>query len=231
MKSPILFLVGAVALSIGTRAAEPVAELETLMTERGKLVLKEDFDQPPGRQWRLAEPVWETVDGALKATHRKPFPANHGPVMQHTVALKDAIVQLAFKLEGNSRATLHFNKANGHLCRVLLRADAFYVIRRDSGGDKGIQLDSRQTPIAPDHWHTLVFETCGPEMLASLDGKEVIFGARDDLAQEKRALILEGAAGTVWFKNLRLWEALPNKDWETTKAKLLTARKVSVPVK
>src|SRR5207247_5507158 len=113
----------------GAPGAEPATEFQTLLTERGRLVLKEDFDQPPEKQWRLAAPIWETVDGALKATHRKPFPANHGPVMQHAIALGNAIVQVSFKLEGKARAVVHFNKQNGHLCRALVPAEAFYLIR------------------------------------------------------------------------------------------------------
>ena len=44
-------------------------------------------------------------------------------------------------------------------------------------------------------------------------------------------LILEASAGTVWFKNLRLWEALPNAKWETTRASLLATRKTAAPAK
>ncbi len=103
--------------------ADEAPQIQTTMTERGKLVFREDFHQPPDKQWLIKEPIWETVDGAIKATHRAPFPANHGPIMQHPIALDNAIVQVSFKLEGTARATLHFNKKNGHLCRAHVRAD------------------------------------------------------------------------------------------------------------
>src|SRR3954470_3772022 len=89
--------------------AEAAPEPKTLMTERGRLVLKDDFDQPPQKPWRIAAPDWETIDGALKATHRKPYAGVHGPVIEHPILLKNAIVQLEFKLEGSARAVLHFN--------------------------------------------------------------------------------------------------------------------------
>jgi hypothetical protein len=220
-------IAGCLALGSNLSAYEPASPIATLMTERGKLVLQENFDQPPDKKWKLVEPVWETVDGALRATHRKPFPANHGPVMQYAIALDNAVVQVSFKLEETARMTLHFNKKNGHLCRTNISTKAFYVIRRDSGGDKGIRLDERETPIQPNVWHTLVMEVCGTEMLASLDGKEVIFGTRDDLNQPKTMLILEAAAGTAWFKDLRVWEAVRNKNWDATKTRLLAERKRS----
>lgn len=201
-------------------AAEP-ATLPTLLTERGKLVVQDDLSQPLAKPWTESAPIWEAVDGAWKATHRKPYPGIHGPVAQRPVAIDGgAIVQLSFKLEGKARATVHFNKKNGHLCRTILTPTAFYVVRRDSGGDKGIRLGERELTIAPDVWHTLVMEVCGNELLATLDGKETIFGARDDLDQPKTSLILESAGGTAWFKDLRVWEATPKQDWPATKSKL-----------
>jgi hypothetical protein len=212
------------ALALCAQAAEPVPEAKTLLTERGKLVLKEDFDQPPDKQWRISAPQWETAEGALKATHQPPMQTNHGPVMERRVALQNAVVQVSFKLEGKAHAVVHFNKKNGHLCRAVVRPEGFYLIRRDSGGDKGIRLDFHEKPFAPGEWHTLVLEILGTEMVASLDGKEVLAGTRDDLDQPKTALLLESAGGTAWFKDLRVWEAQPNPNWPATKAKLLEAR-------
>ena len=48
-------------------AADPAPELpKTLMTERGTLLLTDDFKEQLGKEWRVAAPVWETVDGLLK---------------------------------------------------------------------------------------------------------------------------------------------------------------------
>lgn len=224
-------LIGTLALWMDTRAAEPVPEAKTLLTERGKLVLKEDFDQPPDKEWRISAPLWETAEGALKATHQPPIQTNHGPVMERRVALQNAVVQVSFKLEGKAHAVVHFNKKNGHLCRVVIRPEGFYIIRRDSGGDKGTRLDFIEKPFAPGAWHTLVMEVLGTEMVASLDGKaggqEVLAGTREDLDQPKTALLLESGGGTAWFKDLRVWEAQPNANWAATKAKLREARPVA----
>lgn len=206
-------------------AADEPTPPKTLLAERRKLVLQDDFSQPLDKAWQISAPIWEIEDGVIKATHRKPFPDLHGPVMQHPVKLDGAVVQLSFKLEPKTRAVIHFNKKNGHLCRALMTDKAFYIIRRDSGGDKGIRLDEREMPIEPGQWHTVIVEIVGKEMLATLDGKEVLFGERDDIDQPKTMLILEAAAGSVWFKDLRVWEAQPNPNWAATKAKLIQARK------
>ena len=170
-------------------------------------------------------PDWETLDGALKATHRKPYDDVHGPVLHHDIRLDaGAVVQLSFKPEPKARTVFHFDKREGHLCRVVLTPDAFYLIRRDDGPDKATRLAERQTPIAADQWHTLVIELAGDEMLATLDGRETIFGWRDDLDRPKTRILLEASSGSVWFKNFRVWEATPNKNWPTTKEALLKAR-------
>ncbi len=213
-------------------AADPTPELpKTLMTERGTLLLKDDFNEPPAKEWRVAAPVWETVDGVLKATHTPPYPTNHGPVLERQLAMKNVVAQVEIKLEARTRAVLHFNKANGHLCRALILPEAFYIIRRDSGGDKGTRLDGSEAPVASDVWHMLLVELSGSEMVASLDGTKVLLGKREDLDQDKTSLMLEASAGTVWFRNLRVWQALPNKDWETTRTTLQAAHKAGEAAK
>jgi hypothetical protein len=214
------------ALCLRAWADDPGPEPKTLLTERGGLLLKEDFNDPLSKSWQIMAPVWECVDGVLQATHTPPYPTNHGPVMQRQLAMKNVIVQVEFKLEGKARAVLHFNKANGHLCRALILPNAFYIIRRDSGpNDKGTRLDTDESPVTSDTWHMLVVELSGSEMVAALDNQRVLLARRDDLDQDKTALLLEGSNGTVWFKNMRVWQALPNKSWEPTRAKLQAARK------
>jgi len=213
-------------------AAEPsTGEPKTLMTERGTLLLKDDFNETLDKDWKVIAPVWETVDGVLKATHTPPFATNHGPVLQRTLAMKSVIVQVEIKLEGKAHAVLHFNKANGHLCRALLTPEAFYVIRRDSGADKGTRLDTSESPIAPGVWHVLLVELAGGEMVAALDGGKPLIGKRDDLDQDKTALLLEAGGGTAWFRNLRVWQALPNKNWEATRATIEATKKPADPGK
>lgn len=233
LKSRPVFICAAVVFSIGNAlAAEPAAgDPKTWMAVRGPLLLKDDFNEPPEKEWKIMAPVWETVDGVLKATHTPPIATNHGPVMQRQLTMKTVVVQVEIKLEGKAHAVLHFNKANGHLCRALLTPEAFYIIRRDSGADKGTRLETSESPIAPGLWHTLVVELAGNEMVATLDGGKPLIGRRDDLDQDKTALLLEAGGGTAWFRNLRVWQGLPNKDWEVTRATLEAAKKRAEPAK
>src|SRR5262249_32301754 len=140
----------------------------------------------------------------------------------------NVVIQYSFKLEGARQTTLSINATKGHLCRVLINSNGFRVQRDDPNKTgKQVVLEARTTPIKPGEWHTVVVEILGKEMLASIDGKEVAFGAHPDIDATKANFGLTVAGESVSFKKLRVWEARPNKDWEATKAKLLQSRKAS----
>ncbi|MEI9897940.1 MAG: hypothetical protein WDN28_29800 [Chthoniobacter sp.] len=106
---------------------------------------------------------------------------------------------------------------------MLIRPTGFTVQKDDhdhDGPDKAVVFQNVTTPIKAGEWHTLVIELLGKEMLASLDGDKVGFGAHDVIAQEKDNFGFTVSGQSAAFKNLRVWEALPNKSWEDTKSKL-----------
>jgi hypothetical protein len=86
----------ALPIAFATPITGFAAELPpTLLTERGKLLLTDDFDRLLDKAWVVRAPDWETLDGALKATHRKPYDDIHGPVLHHDIALEaGAVLQL-----------------------------------------------------------------------------------------------------------------------------------------
>jgi hypothetical protein len=213
----------AAGFGLAAQAADS-AEPKTLLTERGKLLFSDDLSAPPSAEWRAAKGKWTVVDGAW---HGEEVPSdNHGGVVRHEMKFQDAIFQYAFKLEGTKTTTFSINSAKGHLCRVLLRPNGFTVQKDDSdhdGPDKAVVFKTIDTPIKAGEWHTLVVELFGKEMLASLDGDKVGFGSHDVIAGEKANFGFTVSGQSVALKNLRVWEALPNKNWAETKAKLAAA--------
>lgn len=222
------FLIGVAVLAVAVQAADPVQEPKTLLTERGKLLFSDDLNQPLSKEWKAAKGKWEVVDGVMKCSELKAD--NHGAVARHAMPFRNVVIQYSFKLEGAKQTTLSINLPKGHLCRVLVNPTMLQVRKDDSdkdGPDKAAILETRNVTIKPGEWHTLVVELQGKEMLASLDGKEVAFGSHDALDVDKANFGLTVAGESVSFKNLRVWEATPNKNWTTTKAKLTEARKTS----
>jgi hypothetical protein len=212
------------SLGVTVRAADSAAEPKTLLTERGKLLLSDDLNAAPSKEWRVAKGKWEAVDGAW---HAEELPADmHAGVVRRQLKFQDAIFQYSFKLDGAKVTTLSINDENEHVCRVLLRPNGFTVQKDDhdhDGPDKAVVFQNVTTPIKPGEWHTVVVEILGQEMLASLDGEKVGFGAHELIGTQKANFGLTVNGASVSFKNLRVWEALPNKNWAETKAKLASA--------
>ena len=222
----LIVTAAAAALGLSATAAEPAKEPKALLTERGKLLFGDDLNQPLGKEWRAAKGKWEVVEGAVRGSELKAD--MHAAVARHAMDFRNVVIQYSFKLDGARQTTFSINATKGHLCRVLVNSTGFTVRKDDSdktGPDQAVVLEKRDVAIKPGEWHTLVIEIHGKEMLASLDGKEVAFGEHAGIDQPKANFGFTVGGESVSFKNLRVWEALPNKAWATTKVKLIEERK------
>jgi hypothetical protein len=221
----VLGLVCLALLPLGATAAETTSEPKTLMTERGKLLFSDDLAGPLGKEWKTAKGKWEAVDGAVRGAEIKD--EMHGAVTRHVMPFHDVVVQYSFRLDGAKGTSLSINDAKGHCCRLSINAVGFQV-QKDSHDhnmtDKAAVLEKRSAPLKPGEWHTVVVEIRGKEILARLDGQAVACGEHDSLDVDKANFGLTVSGESASFKDLRVWEALPNKDWEATKAKLVEQR-------
>ena len=229
-----MFTVGSVALFVlmisTAKSAETVpsantlkadSEAETLMCERGKLLLSDDLDKPLGKAWKAAKGKWEIVGGSIQGAE---LAADmHGAVARVNLPHRNAVIQYSFKLQGAKTTSLSINDAKGHNSRVIITAAGFSARKDDhdhEGPDKAAVLQAVKTPIAAGEWHTLVIEIQGPDFLARLDGKQIAFGSHDAINVDKTNIGLTVGGESVSFKNLRIWEATAKSDWAATKAKL-----------
>ena len=88
------------------------------------------------------------------------------------------------------------------------------------GPDKAKVLMKRPVKISPGKWHTMVLELHGSEMLASLDGEQIVFGSHPNIDQPIANIGFTVAGESVLFKDLRVWTAEPNKSWPETRQRL-----------
>jgi hypothetical protein len=221
----VLGLVCLALLPLIAAAADTASEPATLMTERGKLLFSDDLAGPLGKEWKTAKGKWEAADGAVRAAEIKD--EMHGAVSRHVMPFHDVVVQYSFKLDGAKGTSLSINDARGHCCRVSISPAGFQV-QKDSHDhnmtDKAAVLEKRAAPVKPGEWHTVVIEIRGKEILARLDGQAAAFGEHDTIDVDKANFGLTVSGESASFKNLRVWEAMPNKDWEATKARLAGER-------
>lgn len=226
----LLFFVGLLVLMAGTAFSEEApSPPNTEMTKPGKLLFRDNLGvQPDKKEWRYGPGSWTIADRALKGVEKAED--KHGAVLRRPQKFRDAIIRYDFKLDGAKGTTLSINDAKEHVCRVLLRPGAM-VVRKDDhdhdGPDKAVEFETKQVPLQAGEWHTLVVELHGSEMVATLDGKHTAFGGHELLNCEKANFGFTVAGDSVSFRNVQVWEALPNSDWPATKLKLEKARAVA----
>jgi len=222
MTASLMVLASIVAGRVTAAEKTKQDSAETLMCERGKLLLSNDLEKPFANPWKVAKGKWEVVDGAIQGSELKAD--MHGAVVRTNVAARNLVIQYSFKLNGAKSTTLSINDAAGHNSRVLITKDGITARKDDhdhAGPDKAAVLQAMQTPIKEGEWHTLVVEFNGPEMLARLDGKQVVYGSHEAINVDKTNIGLTVAGESVSFKNLRIWEGTPKADWAATKAKVV----------
>ena len=209
-------LFAAFSLVTVVSAAEPVADLPTTMSERGKLLFSDDFaGEAIKPEWGQLKGKWAVVNGALRGSEVETD--NHAAVTRNRIAYRNAVIQFSFKLDGCKSASLSLNNQAGHVGRVLLTPKDFTVQRdkpNKQGTEKAAKLDTKEAKLADGQWHTLLVELVGDRMLARLDGKVVAFGEHAGLDTEKKDFGFTVAGSSLLVDNVRVWEATPKKDFD-----------------
>ena len=234
MKNVILLpLVCAVAIQSAAAADNQPA---TLMTERGKLLLSEDFAKSVkpatrpqkgktwGDGWRMQVGKWEFADGCV--TGAEQAADKHGAVARYPLKFKDVVIQYDVKLDGCKMTTLSVNDEKEHVCRVLLSPAGFTAQKDDhdhTGPDKAEVFGKAAMPLKAGQWYTVVLEILGDEMVAHIKGKAVV-GSNALIGTDKANFGFTVAGETASFKNVRVWEAKPNSAWAANKKKLSAAK-------
>lgn len=251
MKSPSKILLPLLASFAGVIATAAGDELpKTLLTERGKLLLSEDFDKPiettrsftasMENKWlRFGAGKWEFAEGALQG--RSIEEQRHSASASYPLPLKDAVIQLGVRFDGCRQLLLSLLEASRlrpatptrtaretpeHLCRVMIKPTYFAAQKDDhdhDGPDVAVPFGRVQLPIPRGEWKTVLLEIRGEEMVATVDGRSIA-GAHPLIATDKAYIGLGVTGETGSFRNLRVWEALPNKDWAANKSKLIPTK-------
>ena len=219
--------------ALNANAPELSPAVTPLLTKPGKLLFSEDFSQVPHERdkqnrtrggWQSGKGKWEIKDGVLVGAE-KPEENHGGMLTKPRLAFHDAAVQVSFRLDGARRITLDANsQALGRILAVSVSSTELTLARSLAGGDKLEVLDKLTLQLEPGTWHTLLLEIQGRDVVATIDGRETVFGTGERIDVDKTSVQLRVGGASVAFKNLRVWEVTPSDTWEATKAKLLEER-------
>jgi len=205
-------------------AEEPKPSTTPVMSKVGKLLFSDDFSTIGG-DWRHPMGAWEAKDGALKGAELAKD--DHGAVFKRGLPFKNAIIEFSFKLDGASGISLSIDDEKEHVCRMSMNAGGFTVQKDDhdhEGPDKGMQFDRLSTELKTGEWYTARIEILGDEMLGQI-GEEIGFGAHELIGTDKARIGFTVAGESAEFKNLNVWEALPNEGWEKMRRRLERKKK------
>jgi hypothetical protein len=244
-----LFLVAGCGSALVAHADDSLPK--TLMTERGKLLVSEDLSKMPAEVsksgglpslksgWRFAPGKWEFVEDALKGTQLEAD--HHSAGAFFAFEYKDAVIQFDVRLDGCRQALFCVDDPAAmrpptptrpaelrveHLCRVTFDKDGFATQKDDhdhDGPDKAEPFGKVPMRFEPGHWKTVLVELKGDEMVTTIDG-QTIAGAHPLIASDKAYFSFNVTGDSARFRKLRIWEAVPNKDWAANKAKLTPAK-------
>lgn len=256
MKSRCLLLI-LIALSRLLPAADAAEAPPTLMTLRGKALYSEDFAGPfapsTGKPkgfasgflgWRYnGGPKggrggrWELVDGTF---HGMETPeANHPATASYGILYQDFVAQVDVRfndvpLEGRKYRSVFLKSTDekdyvvglflspGGLSLVPYSVDRINPQNKQRDKDPQVSVPLK---LNLGEWHTVLLEIRGTEVVATVAGRSVTLN-HPLVGAAKQSLML-GVGVDASFRKLRLWEALPNPEWERNKAALLAANKVT----
>lgn len=181
-----------------------------------------------GTQTRLNKPA---ADG-------KPAVQGHQAVIGTDVATSDSVVEFRFKFAGATAVSAEFDDRKytgshyGHICycrvtpKSVILADQkdgsmrndIYAMAKDptKKEERARMLVGRSATfpveLEQNKWYTLVVETVGDTMRATLDGKPVAFLKSSGIAHPTKSKIEFGCAGADgYFDDIKIWNAEPVK--------------------
>ncbi len=205
-------------------ASQEKPQTETIMTVAGEILFSDKLDKIDG-EWRHNIGDWKNIDGVLFGAE-KPSD-DHGAVFKRKFAFQNAIIEFSFKLDGTKGISLSIDDDEDHVCRLSINEAGFTVQKDDhdhEGPDERVQFERRNAEISSGEWHIARIEILGNEMLGQIDD-EIGFGAHELIATGKTKFGFTVGGQSAQFKDLKIWEALPNENWEKAKRRLERKRK------
>lgn len=200
-------------------ADAPKPKTETIMATPGKVIYRSSLKEAEGT-WKMRPGKWEFSENGLTGVELAAD--DHAAVIKQQLPLKDVIIEFDVLLGGAKSAMFGIDDSKDHVCRVTLTKFSFQARKDDNdheGPDKSKPFNSVNEDFDTDEWHTVRIELLGEEMLAQI-GDHISLGTDPLLATEKAKWGFIVAGEQAGFRDLTIWEALPNEDWEKTGSRL-----------
>ncbi|MAG92400.1 MAG: hypothetical protein CMJ48_01430 [Planctomycetaceae bacterium] len=246
-----LLLLAAIVIFVTSPRAQAEAPTPAL-ARPGKLLVDDDFTTVRDKKWMKLAGDWQVRAGLGEWKQRDGFyrsdwhpGGGHTPVMAYRGACRDVIVECTFRygkrteayhdqcfriaLDNRDAYTGHVvsawaNRNNNFIDRGFLLQHIHKTPEKVTLKD--LRLDKQHLHVDPDVWYTALLEVVGDEVLFRLGDDHIAYGKYDELDTDKTSLSLTLGKSPHDLKRLRIWQALPNPDWNANKQKLLAQRPI-----
>src|SRR6185312_11331245 len=169
------------------------------------------------------------------AADGKPAVVGHNAVIGTEVPTKNSVVQVRIRFGGATALSVEFDDRKfkgshyGHICRVVvtpkdvtlrdekegsMRNDIYAMTDPAQRAEKNRLLQGTfavfPVKTEPEKWHTMVLETVGDQMRATIDGNPVAYLKSPGIAHATKSKIEFGCAGKDgYFDDVKIWNAEP----------------------
>jgi hypothetical protein len=178
----------------------------------------------------------QTRDKDIPAADGQPAITPHAAVHALELPTKDSVVEAKIRFAGASMIEVEFadraytGTHSGHVCRAMVRLDGMTILDDREGGMRSDIYEMNKDParkaevaklligrsatyplhLEPGKSYTLVLETVGDTMRATLDGKPAAFLKSPGIGHPTKSTIYLGVAGKNGiFEDIKVWNAAP----------------------
>lgn len=211
---------------IKKRKAADTADLPTLMTTRGKLLLDEPFkDAEWAKTLKPYKGDFQLIDGQLKVAPQAG--ANHPPQASFYAPMTNVVAQIRFRLDGAQRVSVMLGspERSENIASVTVDSHQVTISRMTGWGGttKVISLAKKELKVDKDRWYTLLVEWCGNECSVQVDDKFVLYASDPELVRTKGQFSLQSGGSFAWYDDVRVWQAEIDPTWEKRKGRVIAS--------
>jgi hypothetical protein len=194
-----------------TARAEKDANLHPVLLKPGKRVAKEVFDGPKlPKGWTVNKGDWQVQGGALVGWEKKED--KHAAVLTLPTPFKSSILRFSFKRDGVTGFNLSFNRAGGHLFRILIADDGLTINKdrdKKEPNSKAVALGKAEGNFATGQWHTLLVEIQGDKVSVQADNGVKLLVSHPSLDIEKTGYRFVTRGSSLLLDDLTIWQVEP----------------------
>lgn len=192
----LIAVVLGLAVSPSLCVAAKNAPLKPKLIEPGKVALEESFSgESLGKLWTQSKGAWTATDGVVNGKEKAED--KHAAVLTCRIPNHNSAIKLSFKLGKAKQFHVSYNKAKGHLFRVIIDEKGL-VVRTDKPSKTSKispkTLAKAEVKFQPNEWHTLLIEVQGQNVVVQTDNGVTLKGHHDslDVAKPNYRFILRG---------------------------------------